>query len=82
MGKWDIFNLPFEEISKLCKKYSRGRAKSGKIYISSKASKSTASAVTRAEIGSLLENFKTDLLITLGMQVDVLKATKKKENQD
>ena len=82
MGKGDISNLPFEEISELCKKYSRGRAKSGKRDISSKASKSAASAVTRAEIGSLLENFKTDLLSTLGTQVDVLKAKKRKEEQD
>ena len=38
MGKGDISNLPFEEISELCQKYSRGRAKSGKRDISSKAS--------------------------------------------
>lgn len=82
MGKGYISNLRFQEIFELCQKYSRGRAKSGKRDISSKASKFVASAVTRVEIGSLLENFKINLLSTLGTQVDVLKAKKKKEEQD
>jgi len=37
--------------------------------------------VTRAEIGSLLESFKKNLLSTLGTQVDVSK-TKKKQKQE
>jgi len=37
MGKGDISNLPFNEIAKLCQKYSRGRSKSGKRDGSSKA---------------------------------------------
>ena len=82
MGKGDISNIPFEEIAELCQKYSRGRSKIGKREASSKAAKSAAGGITRAEIGSLLENFKTDLLSTLGTQVDVLKANKKKEEQE
>eukprot|EP00253_Pinus_taeda_P021145 PITA_21145 len=82
MGKRDISNLPFEEIVELCQKYSRGRSKTGKREVSSKAAKSAARGITRAEIGSLLENLKTDLLSTLGTQVDVLKANKKKEEQE
>ena len=46
----------------------------GKILVA----KSTAGGVTREEIGSLLENFKTDHLSTLGTHVDVLKANKSK----
>ena len=82
MGKRDISNLPFEEIVELCQKYSRGRSKTGKREASSKAAKSAVGGITRAEIGSLLENFKTDLLSILGTQVDVLKANKKKEEQE
>eukprot|EP00253_Pinus_taeda_P005658 PITA_05658 len=82
MGKGDISNLLFEEIVELCQKYSRGRSKIGKREVSSKAAKSAAGGITRAEIGNLLENFKTDLLSTLGTQVDVLKANKKKEEQE
>ena len=79
MGEGDISNLPLDEISELCQKYYRGRSKIGKRDVTSRASKSAASAVTRAEIWSLLENFKTNLLSTSGTQVGVLKAKKKKE---
>ena len=82
MGKGDISNLPFDEIVELCHKYSRGRSKAGRREVSSKAAKSAAGGITRAEIGSRLENFKTNLLSTLGTQVDVLKANKKKEEQE
>jgi len=34
--------------------------------------------VTRAEIGNLLENFKTDILGTLTTQLDIMQAKQKK----
>ena len=71
--------LPFEEIADLCEKYSRSKARYGKRDLSSKATKSASASVTRAEIGNLLEEFKTDLLSTLGTQIDTLKAKKRKE---
>lgn len=82
MGKGDISTLPFEEIVELCKKYSRSKAKIGKITISSKATKFASASVTRAEIGNLLEEIKTDLLSTLGTQIDTLKAKKRQEDED
>ena len=66
MGKGDISYLSFDEIVELCQKYSRGRAKTGKRDITSRASKLRIGGVIRVEIRSLLENFKTDLLSTLG----------------
>eukprot|EP00253_Pinus_taeda_P016362 PITA_16362 len=82
MGKGDISTLPFEEIAELCEKYSRSKARNGKRAISSKATKSASTSVTRAEIGNLLEEFKTDLLSTLGTQIDTLKAKKRQEEED
>ena len=82
MGKGDISTLPFEEIVELCEKYSRSKAKIGKRTLSSKATKSASASVTRAEIGNLLEEFKTDLLSTLGNQIDTLKAKRKQEDED
>eukprot|EP00253_Pinus_taeda_P006588 PITA_06588 len=82
MGKGDISTLPFEEIADLCEKYSRIKAKIGKRTISSKATKSASASVTRAEIGNLLEEFKTDQLSTLGTQIDTLKAKKIQEEED
>jgi len=82
MGKGDISALPFEEIAELCEKYSRSKAKMGKRSLSSRVTKSASASVTRAEIGNLLEEFKTDLLSTLGNQIDTLKAKKKQEDEN
>eukprot|EP00253_Pinus_taeda_P020736 PITA_20736 len=82
MGKGDISTLPFEEIVDLCEKYSRRKARNGKRAISSKSIKSASASVTRVEIGNLLEEFKTDLLSTLGTQIDTLKAKKRQEEED
>jgi hypothetical protein len=82
MGKGDISTLPFDEISDLCEKYSRRKARNGKRTTSSKATKSATTSVTRDEIGHLLEEFKTDLLSTLGTQIDTLKAKKIQEEED
>ena len=82
MGKGDISTLPFEEIADLCEKYSRSKEKIGKRTISSKATKSASASVTRAEIGNLLEEFKENLLSTLGTQIDTLKAKKRQEEED
>eukprot|EP00253_Pinus_taeda_P024888 PITA_24888 len=82
MGKGDISVLPFEEITDLCEKYSRSKAKMGKRTLSSKVTKSASASVTRVEIGNLLEDFKTDLLSMIGNQIDTLKAKKKQEVED
>ena len=68
----------------MCRKYSRGRAKIGKDPRESlsKVSKSTSGSVTGVELGNLLENFKTCLLITLSSQFDTVKTKKKKEEQE
>ena len=66
MGKGDISYLPFDEIAKLCQKYSRGRERAGNKDVISKITKSNTGSITRDERGILLEDFKTDLLSTLG----------------
>jgi len=81
MGKGDICTLPFKEIVDLCEKYSRSKARYGKRALSSKATKSASSSVIRAETGNLLEEFKTDLLSTLGTQIDTLKQRKDKKRK-
>ena len=84
MGVGDISFLPFDQISELCRKYSRGKEKVGKDSRDSlsKVSKSASGSVTRVELGNLLEIFKIDLLSTLSSQFDTLKAKKKKEEQE
>ena len=82
MGKGDVSYLPFDEITELCQKYSRGRARKGKRDITSKTTKSATGSISRTEFGSLLEDFKADILSTLGTQVEVLKTKKRHEQQD
>ena len=47
-----------------------------------KNTKSAIESISRADFGSLLEDFKADLLSTLGTQVEVLKTKKIQEQQD
>ena len=82
MSKGDISYLPFDEIQDLCQKYSRGKARNGKRDVTSKVTKSATSGISRAELGNLLEYFKTDLLSTLGTQVETSYTKKRQEQQD
>jgi hypothetical protein len=43
---------------------------------------STSGGVTKVELGNLLENFKTDLLGTIGSQLDTLKIKRKQEEEN
>ena len=79
MDKGDISYLPFDEIQDLCQKYSRGKARNGKRDVTSKVTKSATSGISRAELGNLLEDFKTDLLSTLGTQVKTSRTKKTQE---
>jgi hypothetical protein len=83
MGSGDVSRLSFEEICDLCRRYSRSQARSGKgpRDTLSKVTKSATSGVTRDELGNLLENFKTDLLGTLSLQLDTLQFKKKQEDE-
>ena len=70
MGTGDVSQLTFEEISNLCKKYPRSKAKSGKGIRDTRINKSTLGGVTRIELGNLLEKFKTNILSS---QLDTMK---------
>jgi hypothetical protein len=63
---------------------SRGKSKYGKGPKDniSRVKKSTTSGVSRDEIGILLENFKIDILSTLGSQLGTLKIKQKKEEEN
>ena len=56
-----------------------GRLGLEKRDIITKVNKSANSGISRAELGNLLEDFKTDLLSTLGTQVEVAKTKKRQE---
>jgi hypothetical protein len=84
MASSDISHKPFSEICEMCKNYSRSRAKTGKNVQDpyNRNLKPVSSCdITRAEIGILLENFMTDILSTIGCQLDTLKIKKKQEEE-
>jgi len=79
MGKGDIYQESYSDIVDLCIRCSRGntRLKSAERDIVTRENKPSNEGVTRAEIGNLLENFKTDILGTLTTQFDIMQAKQK-----
>lgn len=82
MGKEDISQLPFANTCDLSEHISRGKARTRKISrdpLLSGVKKSTTGTVSRQEIGSLLDNFKTYILGSLSEKIDSLKIQNKKK---
>ena len=73
MGKGDISHLTYLEICNLCKRPRDSI---------SRVNKSATSGVSRVDISNLLDNFKIDILNTLGSQLDTLKIKQKKEEEN
>jgi hypothetical protein len=85
MASGDIYQKNFEAISELCRTYSRSKGKAAKSVrelVNKNTKTSTSGGVTRVELGNLLENFKTDILGTIGSQLDTLKIKRKREEEN
>jgi hypothetical protein len=85
MASRDVSHKPFDEICEMCRNYSRSRAKTGRGVqdpYSRKSKGVSSGGITRMEIGNLLENFKTDILSTIGSQLDTLKIEKKQKEDN
>jgi len=80
MGKGDIYQENFADIIDLCIRSSRGstRLKLAEHDRFVRDNRISAEGVTHAEIGNLLENFKTDILGTVTTQLDIMQAKQKK----
>jgi hypothetical protein len=82
MGKGDISQLPLHDIAELCVHLSRGKSKTQKGPRDPsllRANKSATGSVSRAEIGNMLDEFKTDILGSLSEQLDTLKIHNKQQ---
>jgi hypothetical protein len=69
MATGDISHKPFSKIYEMCKNYSMTRAKIGKNVhdpYNRNLKLVSSDGITRASIGNLLENFKTNILSTIG----------------
>ena len=76
MGKGYIYQENFSDIINLCIRSSRGstRLKPAKHDRFTRDNKISGEGLTHVEIGNLLENFKTDILGTLTMQLNITQA--------
>jgi hypothetical protein len=85
MESGDISHKPFPKICEMCNNYSRSRAKTEKnvqdLY-NRNLKPVSSGGITRAEIGNLLEKFKTYILITIGSHLDTLNIKKKQEEEN
>ena len=82
MGKGDISQLPFSDITELCVHLSRGKSKTGKGPRDPslvRANKSSTGSISRAEIGNMLDELKTNILGSLSEQLDTFKIQNKQK---
>jgi hypothetical protein len=79
MGKGDIYQETYDNIVQLCIRCSQGssRTRSGIQAPLTRNNNITSGGVTRAEVGNLLEKFKTYILSTLTTQLDVVQVKQK-----
>ena len=80
LGKGDISKESYDEIVNLCKMCTRGVARNrsnSRDNTYSRVQKSSSGGATRAKIGNLLEEFKTEMLSSFASQIDTLQVKKK-----
>ncbi len=85
MGKGDISQLSFGDICELCIHISKGKARTGKNPgdpLLTRINKSVVGTISRAELGNLLDNFKTNILGSLSEQIDTLKIQNKQKSEN
>ena len=78
----DISHKTFAQVGDMCKNYSSSRGKVAKKFwepFSRNVGGNVPSSggVTRVELENMLENFKTDILVSMGFQLDALQAKKR-----
>ena len=90
LGKGDISKESFEKIVELCKRYSRGSSRNNKWDkqdklewdVFDRTQKSYNAGATWAKIGNLLENFKTEMMSSISLEIDVLREKQKQAIED
>jgi len=75
----DIYQLPYEDIKTVFRNHSRATRKKGR-GSQHMASTSSSNSSIKGEIGNMLEDFKSDMLQTLALQLDTMniKGSKRK----
>jgi hypothetical protein len=77
----DIYQLPYEDIKTVFRNHSRAARKRGR-GSQPIASTSSSSSSLKGELGNMLEDFKSEMLQTLAMQMDTLHIKRKQEEAE
>lgn len=77
----DIYQLPYEDIKTIFKNHYRVVIKRGRVNQTMFSSSSSNTSI-KSEIGNMLEDFKSEMLQTLSLQMDTMKIKRKKEEEE
>ena len=75
---WYIYQFPYDEINNVFKNHSRDDRKKGR-SIQGLVSTSPSTSTVKIEIGSMLEDFKSEMLHTFSLQMDTMKIKRRQE---
>jgi len=74
----DIYQLPYEDIKTIFRNHSRAARKKGRSS-QLKVNPSSSNSSIKGEIGNMLEDFKSEMLQTLALQMDTMHIKRKQE---
>jgi len=74
----DIYQLPYEDIKNVFKNHSKEARKKGRGSLTM-ANSSSSNTSIKGKIGTMLEDFKTEMLQNLSLQMDTMKIKRKEE---
>jgi len=74
----DIYQLPYEDIKTMFRNHSRATRKKGR-GSQPMASPSSSNTSIKGEIGNMLEDFTSETLQTLALQMDIMHIKRKQE---
>lgn len=76
LSRGDIYQLPYDDIKTNFQNHSRVTTKKGRAS-QSLASSSSSNTSIRSEIGNMFEDFKSEMIHTLALQMDTMQIKKK-----
>ena len=77
----DVYQLPYEDIKNVFRNHSRVARKKGR-GSQLMASTSSSNLSIKGEIGNMLEDFKSDMLQTLALQLETINIKRKQEEAE
>ena len=83
MATGDVFQLPYDDVCELCRRYSRGKFKTGNNITSSRFLKFVVEVrVARDEIGDFFEILESNIISSLNLQINILQVGKNEEFEE